>query len=33
MAKLTILEALQLSLNATKKYVDDKIPHYIEVNN
>ena len=30
MAKLTILEALQLSLNATKKYVDDKIPHYNE---
>ena len=25
MAKLTILEALQLSLNATKKYVDEKI--------
>ena len=25
MAKLTILEALQLSLNATKKYVDDKV--------
>ena len=30
MANLTILEALQLSLNATKKYVDDKVPHYRE---
>ena len=30
MANLTILEALQLSLNATKKYVDDKVPHYNE---
>ena len=25
MANITILEALQLSLNATKKYVDDKV--------
>lgn len=31
MAKLTILEALQLSLNATKKYVDNKVPHYNEI--
>lgn len=30
MANITVLEALQLSLNATKKYVDDKVPHYNE---
>ena len=30
MANLTILEALNRSLIATKKYVDDKVPHYRE---
>ena len=30
MANITILEALNRSLIATKKYVDDKVPHYNE---
>ena len=30
MANITILEALNRSLTATKKYVDDKVPHYNE---
>ena len=31
MANITVLEALQLSLNATKKYVDNKVPYYNEI--